>query len=118
MNKEYLIEKWLKDELNDAEKEAFNKLDDAHLNQDIIESAQHFKASHFSKVENFNTFRTHYRSTKASVKKLNWFNPLLKIASIVVIGLGIYFTFFTSTLTQSKLSQVRKHLLSFQIIQK
>ena len=99
MNKDYLIEKWLKDELNDEEKEAFKKLDDAHLNQYIVESAQHFKASHFYKVENFESFRTHYKTTKASVKKLNWFSPILKIASIVVIGLGIYFTFFTSTLT-------------------
>jgi ferric-dicitrate binding protein FerR (iron transport regulator) len=99
MDKDYLIEKWLKEELNDAEKDMFSKLDDAQLNEHIIETAQHFKASHFSKSSDFNTFKTQYKPSKAPVKKLNGFSPLLKIASVVIIGLGIYFTFFSSTPT-------------------
>ena len=99
MDKDYLIEKWLKEELNDAEKDMFSKLDDAQLNEHIIETAQHFKASHFSKSDDFNTFKTQYKPSKAPVKKLNGFSPLLKIASVVIIGLGIYFTFFSSTPT-------------------
>ncbi|MGK0252916.1 MAG: transmembrane sensor [Mariniflexile sp.] len=99
MDKDYLIEKWLKNALTDSEKELFSKLDDAQLNEYIIDNAHHFKASHFSKLDDFNTFKTHYKSTRTSVKKLNWFNPLLKIASVIVIGLGIYFTFFSNTRT-------------------
>lgn len=99
MDKDSLIEKWLKEELNEAEKEMFNKLDDAQLSKYIVENAQHFKASHFSKSDDFNTFKTQYKSLKTPVKKSNWFNPLLKIASVVVIGLGVYFTFFSNTST-------------------
>ncbi len=99
MDKDYLIEKWLKDALNDAEKEMFSKLDDAQLNEYIIENAQHFKASHVSKSDDFNTFKTQYKSSKTPVRKLNGFRSLLKIASVVVIGLGIYFAFFSNTST-------------------
>lgn len=99
MDKDYLIKKWLKDELNDSEKEAFSKLDDAQLNIDIIENAHHFKASHFNKIDDFNSFKTHYKSTKTPFKKLNLFRPLLKIASIIVIGFSVYFLFFTNKIT-------------------
>lgn len=99
MDKDNLIEKWLKDELTDSEKELFSKLEDAKINEYIIENAHHFKASHFAKLDDFNSFKTQYKSTKGSLKKINWFNPFLKIASAIIIGLGIYFTFFTNTMT-------------------
>ncbi|MFD0836033.1 FecR family protein [Mariniflexile aquimaris] len=99
MDKEHLIEKWLKDELNDSEKELFSSLDDAELNENIIDNAKHFKASHFYKLEDFNTFKAQYQSLKTPVKKLNWMNPLLKIASVILIGLGVYFAFFSNPLT-------------------
>lgn len=99
MDKDSLMEKWLKEALNDAEKEMFSKLDDAKLSEYIIENAQHFKASHVSKSDDFNTFKTRYKSSKKSVKNLNGFSPLLKIASVVVIGLSIYFAFFSNTPT-------------------
>lgn len=97
MDKDSLIEKWLKGELNETEKEMFKKLDDAQLSEYIIENAQHFKASHVSKLEDFDTFKAQYKSSKSSVKKLNWYRPLLKMASIFIIGLGIYYTFFSNT---------------------
>ena len=37
MDKDYLIEKWLNNDLNESDKEAFSKLDDSQFNQDIIE---------------------------------------------------------------------------------
>lgn len=99
MEKDYLIEKWLNGELNDSEKQAFSKLEDAAFNEYIIENAKHFKASNVSKIDDFNTFKNRYNSQNTSVKKLNWVSPLLKIASVVVISLGLYFTFFNSTET-------------------
>ncbi|GAA3653950.1 FecR family protein [Flavivirga jejuensis] len=99
MEKDYLIETWLKGDLTVAEKEAFSKLDDALFNQYIVDTAQHFKASHFSKVNDFKTFNQRYHSEKTFVKKLYWLPPLLKIASVIIIGLGIYFSFFFNTLT-------------------
>ncbi|MEZ4796195.1 MAG: FecR family protein [Flavobacteriaceae bacterium] len=102
MNKDYLIEKWLKGELTEAEKQSFSQLDDAEFNQYIIDNAKLFKASHNSTISDFNTFKNRYYSKNTTVKTLNWWSPLLKIASIVVIALGIYFTFFNNPETVFK----------------
>ncbi len=99
MEKENLIKKWLRGELTDAEKETFSKLEDAQINQVILENAEYFKASHFSEIDDFDSFKENYRSQKKTVKKLNWVSPFLKIASILVIALGLYFVFFHNNLT-------------------
>jgi ferric-dicitrate binding protein FerR (iron transport regulator) len=97
MDLDDLEKKWLNDELTDEEKLLFNKRNNAQFNQQIIEGAQHFKASHFYQIDDFKTFKARYNST---VKKIYWLNPLLKIASVVVIAFGIYFAFFFNHLTQ------------------
>ena len=48
MNNEELLNRWLANELTDAEKEAFEKLEDYELNKKIIEGALYFKAPLFS----------------------------------------------------------------------
>jgi len=98
MDKEYLIKKWLNSDLNDAERMAFEALDDYRLHSDIIENAHYFKASHFSKALTFDAIED--RLTRATpIKKVNWIKPLLRIASVLVIGLGTYFFFFSNSLT-------------------
>jgi ferric-dicitrate binding protein FerR (iron transport regulator) len=97
MDKDYLLKKWLNDELSDTEKEAFLQSDDYSFYKDIIDNANHFKASNFSKAEDFETFNAKYQSQKPKVKKLKWLNPLLRVASIVVIGFALYFTIFQET---------------------
>ena len=99
MDKDYLIEKWLKDELTEAEKLEFTQLDDAEFNQYIIDNAKNFKASYTSQIDDFKTFKAKYNSQKPTVKTLNWVNPVLKIASVIVITLGLYFTVFNNSET-------------------
>lgn len=94
MTEDDLLKKWLNDNLTDAEKKAFSKREDYILNQKIIDSAVHFKASEFSKVDDFETFKATKDKDKTSVKRLNWFKPMLRIASILVIGLAVYLTLF------------------------
>jgi ferric-dicitrate binding protein FerR (iron transport regulator) len=96
MEKDYLIKKWLNNDLTDAEKEAFKHLDDYDLNIDILETAKLFKASQFSTIDDFEAFKVKYHNSKKPVKQLNWWNPLIKIASVLAISLGIYFTFFNN----------------------
>ncbi|MBC2843702.1 FecR family protein [Winogradskyella flava] len=96
-----LLRKWLNDELTDAEKLAFSKREDYALNQDIIEKAKYFKASEFSKMDDFQTFRDIYK-TKPKTKSINWIRPLLKIAALVVVSLGVYFTFFGNDLIEER----------------
>ena len=75
--KEDLLKKWLNDELTDAEKEAFSKQEDYAFNQRIIDTAKYFKASNFSKADDFETFKKNYNG-KTKVKQLHWVSPLLK----------------------------------------
>jgi len=96
-----LLKKWLNDDLTDAEIDAFSKRDDYEINQKIIEKAQCFKASQFSNVVDFETFKISYEK-KAPVKRLNWIAPLLRVASVFIIAFGIYFTFFNSDLVEAK----------------
>lgn len=100
MEKEYLIQKWLNNDLTDSENEAFVQGEDYQLNIDILEYAESFKASHFSKIDDFNAFKKSYNSQNKPVKKLHWVTPMLRIASVVVIAFGMYFTFFYNNLTQ------------------
>lgn len=88
-----LLKKWLNNELTDAEKDAFSKREDFAFNQEIIDKAKYFKASEFSKIDDFETFKAKYK-VRSSVKHLNWLKPALRIASVLVIGLAIYFTMF------------------------
>src|SRR5690606_1018044 len=66
----------------------------------IVNHAEYFKASHFSEIDSFNTFKKRYASHKKPVKKLQWLNPLLKIASVLVIAFGLYFTISLNNVTQ------------------
>ena len=94
MDKDELIEKWLNDKLTDAELDAFKQLEDYDLNIAIIENAKYFKASNISTVEDFKRFKEHYDSRKIASKKIYFLNPWFRIASVLVIALGVYFTFF------------------------
>lgn len=99
MDKDLLIKKWLANELTESEKEDFKKLDDYNLNLEILESAKHFKASHFSTVNSYADFKTTLKDKNTPVIKLSSYKVLYKIAALFVISLGIYFVFFFNNLT-------------------
>ena len=113
MEKELLIKKWLNDELNATEKEAFSKLDGAEINQAIVDNAAYFKASNFSEIKDFEAFKKRYDSTKKPVKKLQWLNPLLKIASVLVIAFGLYFALNHNPITQEETAAPEKITVTF-----
>jgi len=96
MMEDDLLKKWLNDELTDAEKKVFAEQSDYAINQNIIEKAQHFKASEFSQPVDFNTFKATYEN-KSSVKKMTWIKPLLKFAAVFLISFGLYFTIFNKS---------------------
>ena len=87
-----LIKKWLLNGLSETESKAFEALPDADLNKRIIEDAVLFKASNFYDMPNFETFKNERLTYKETpIRKLEWMRPLLKIASVLFIGLGIYY---------------------------
>ncbi|MEO1031142.1 MAG: FecR domain-containing protein [Bacteroidota bacterium] len=111
MAEDDLLKKWLNDELTDAEKEAFRKREDYALNQEIIEKAKHFKASQFSRVDDFESFKSKYQESTTS-KSTNWIKPLLRIAAVIVVSLGIYATFFNNDLVEERTLASEKAIIS------
>ena len=94
MEKEYLLKKWLNDELTPSELEAFKELDDASLSQEIIQEAQRFKTPDSYRVDDFETFKTQKdtkKDTPTKVIRLPWIQKLSGVAAIVVITLGLYY---------------------------
>jgi ferric-dicitrate binding protein FerR (iron transport regulator) len=101
MDKDALIKKWLLDELSDVEKTAFDALDDSQFNKKIIEDAQFFKASKVTQVSDFKSLKNRYdNENKKVVRRINWIQPLLKIAGVAVILVGLYAVFFNNSLTE------------------
>ena len=99
MDKDYLLKKWLNNDLNAAEAKAFAEKDDFEFNQQIINDAKLFKASQFSTVGDYNDFKrnTSGKSNRIDMRSLN---SILRIAAVLVIGIGIYFAFFNTSTMQ------------------
>ena len=99
MDNEKLLEKWLNNDLTSAELKKFEQLDDFNLNNEIIEGAKSFKASHFSSHASFSEFKTKLKNEEKPVIQLSAIKMLTRIAAIFVIGIGVYFAFFNNNLT-------------------
>lgn len=99
MDKEYLIEKWLANQLTEKELKAFEALEDYPQLIAILDNARQFKASEFSSVTTFDTFQKRLKTDQKPVQKLSWIKPLLRIASVLVLGIAIYSIFiFNNTI--------------------
>ncbi|NNK88306.1 MAG: FecR family protein [Flavobacteriaceae bacterium] len=95
MEQDDLLFKWLNDELSDSELELFMQREDYARNLEILRAAMAFKAENHSSVSDFNTFRKNYKSKDKSgrvIKMPIW----IRVAAAVIIGLGIFFTFFNT----------------------
>lgn len=100
MNEKNLIKKWLSDSLTQEEHKAFEALEDTPFHKGIIADASKFKASHFSEMPDFETFKKRNAEPATSVKMLHRIRPILRLASALVVGLGIYYFFFLNTMTE------------------
>lgn len=99
MEKEYLIKKWLNNELTPSEKEAFDAMEDSDFHKDIIENAAHFKASHFSNAAHFDQVKSRL-TEKEDTPKLGGMQLLLRLTGVIVVAIGIYFLLFANKITQ------------------
>ncbi|NNK59066.1 MAG: FecR family protein [Flavobacteriaceae bacterium] len=100
MENDDLLNKWLNDELDQNELIAFKQRDDYRSHVAILEAAQGFKASNFSEVVDFDTFKEKYKKQDTPVRRMNWTHSFIRIASVLVIAFGVYFTFFYNNFTQ------------------
>ncbi|MBJ2174175.1 FecR family protein [Aureibaculum sp. A20] len=103
MNQEELLKKWLSNDLTDAELKEFERSEDYVLHTEIIEGAQQFKASNFTKTRSFNEFKAIRDGQKKSkVVRLSTRKILMRVAAILIISLGLFFAFFNNKSTTIK----------------
>ncbi len=92
MDKDYLNKKWLSGDLTEKERKAFEQIEDNELLKLIVDKAPAFSASHLSDVKDYDALKARMQTEKRFNKKRRWITPMLRIASVLVIAFGIYFT--------------------------
>lgn len=92
MQKELLIQKWLDGELSEAELKAFKKLPEYESYNKLSEKALLFKDTSYNVDLEFLNLKSKIKERDASVSKVRWIKPLLRIAAIFIIGLAVYYS--------------------------
>lgn len=107
MEREYLIKKWLNNDLTEAEAQAFDGLEQSDLYKDIIEEAQGFNGATNARVKPFKTLEKQLESKTSG--KNNWLQTALKIAAIFIVGAAVFtllknddLTSFETTIAQNE----------------
>ncbi len=99
MKKEELVRKWLNSELNQEELEAFKQLDAYSSFIKLSENAKHFKAPDFDSESSYEDLK---RKLQPKTKR-SGLRPAIqyaiRIAAVFILGLGLYFTFFNTSVT-------------------
>jgi len=98
MEKDYLIQKWLNDELTPAEKIAFEQSEDFALHQAIIDQAQNYKASHVVQPLTYETIKSQLSSTPdTATKPQRLWMRYAAAAVVALVLLAGYYVGFSST---------------------
>lgn len=95
MKREELILKWLDNDLNDQELEAFKNLEDYDDLVKLNNSVQAFKADDFSTSDELENVLSKIKSTKKQAST-HWFKPFMRVAAILAICFSLYY--YTTTL--------------------
>ena len=91
MEENYNLPKWLNDEMDVKELEQFQKETEFDIYDKIKHYSSQLETSNFDEQSLLNTIvNTPKKERKAVVLKINWFT---KIAAILVLMLGLYFSF-------------------------
>ncbi|WP_111682177.1 FecR family protein [Winogradskyella tangerina] len=88
MNEEYLIKKWLKDELSEVEAKAFNALENAAFYKRIIDDAQRFSGYLNAKVPSFDSLEM--KLTDSKTNTTNWTRVVSGFAAILIVGFALF----------------------------
>jgi len=96
MDKEYLIKKWLDNELNAQEFEAFKNLEDYEALITLNNNLQHFKAENYDTTIELNKLKANLKPQQISNQQTHWLKPLMRIAAILAICFSFYY--YTTTL--------------------
>tara|TARA_R110000868_G_scaffold116204_5_gene309676 strand:- start:37 stop:930 length:894 start_codon:yes stop_codon:yes gene_type:complete len=93
MKKEVLISKWLDNDLNDQELEAFKKLEDYDDLMTLSNNLKAFKADDYDTSQQLESV---LKTIKNTHKKTHWIKPFIRVAAILAISFSLYY--YTTTL--------------------
>ncbi|GAA4948396.1 FecR family protein [Algibacter agarivorans] len=99
MKREELISKWLDNDLNDYELEAFKNLEDYDDLIKLSESVQAFKANDYDTSKELESVLSKITPIAIGSKKqqpTHWFKPLMRVAAILAVCFSLYY--YTTTL--------------------
>ncbi|WNH13360.1 FecR family protein [Thalassobellus suaedae] len=99
MNREKLISKWLDNNLNNLELEAFKNLEDYDDLVKLDTSLQTFKADNYDTSKELETVLSTIKSKKQ--QPTHWFKPFMRIAAILAICFSLYYYITTIDTTIS-----------------
>jgi transmembrane sensor len=88
MEKEYLLKKWLNNDLSESEAKAFKAMEGSDLYEGIIEEAQRFKGGAQEKVADFELLKSKLKDKEK--KPVRWMNMAARIAAVFILGIGIF----------------------------
>ncbi|TYA84420.1 FecR family protein [Seonamhaeicola marinus] len=94
MDKETLILKWLNNDLNDQELQAFKNLEDYDDLVKLNTNLQAFKAPEYDANNELKSVLSTIKSTKE--KKTHWIKPFMRVAAILAICFSLYY--YTTTI--------------------
>lgn len=95
MKREELISKWLDNNLNAEELEAFKQLEDYDDLVKLNNNLQTFKANKYDASKELEHVLSRINVSKKQTPNL-WFKPLMRVAAILAICFGLYY--YTTTL--------------------
>jgi len=94
MNKETLISKWLNNDLNDQELEAFKRLEDYDDLVKLNDSMQAFKADDYDTSRELESVLKTIKTSKK--QSIHWVKPFMRAAAILTICFSLYY--YTTTI--------------------
>lgn len=90
MEEDYKLAKWLNNELNDEELKAFEESPEFAMYQKIKETSSRLKTPDFDETKILTQVLSSKKAPKVVALNQNWF---MKIAAILILGLGMLLTF-------------------------
>lgn len=89
MDKDYLLKKWLENDLTSEEQIAFDALEDSPFFKEIIQEGARFKNQNANKVMTFESLEKELKNKQKP--STNWLKIVTRVAAVFVIGFGLYF---------------------------
>jgi len=90
MKREDLISKWLDNNLNGQELEAFKNLDDYDDLVKLNNNLQAFKVDDYDTTKQLENVLSAIKTKKAQ-PKMHWFKPLMRVAAILAVCFSLYY---------------------------